>query len=287
MIDGTRTVQTLVPAGPIDSFHAARLIWAFACTNTAALAPDPPNIDTTATRTVWAARFHLRARQHRLRRATCYDVLEVLPSVEPAELDQAVKLLAHRYSPERLERYDLGDLAQLVRPAWEQILKSHATLKDWGDRKRYNEWVGQNKSNLNSQWAVDGVNREAANASFARGQQALVEGEVHKAVSHMAGAARVHPNHPVYECYLAWARYRAQVSSGKDRATVANTERALAERMLAGCRPWPQALLALGLLCVADGDPNSARWHLREALAINPNLPAATQILQRLGNRGP
>ena len=284
-IDGTKTIQTLVQAGPLDSFHAARFLWGLTSVGAATLAHEPPSIDNTAGRAVWAARYQLRARQQRLHRATCYDVLEVLPTAERPHLEQAVALLAHRYAPERLAKYDLGDLRPLARPVWEQVVKAHSTLADWGERRRYNEWLKQNRNALNTKWAVDNVDQQAANACFVRGQQALMSGEVHKAVSSIAGAARLHPDHPVYETYLAWARYRAQVSSGKDRAAVAKTERTTAEKQLAGCRPWPQALLALGLLCVADGDANSARWHLREALAVNPNLPAAQQILQRIGNR--
>jgi hypothetical protein len=54
---------------------------------------------------------------------------------------------------------------------------------------------------------------------------------------------------------------------------------------LVGCRPWPRALVALALLCAASNDADSARWHLAIALSIDPNVPAAAQLAQRLGLR--
>ena len=50
--------------------------------------------------------------------------------------------------------------------------------------------------------------------------------------------------------------------------------------------------MALALLCVADRDPDSARWHLREVLAIDPRAPAARQLdnlelgHNRIGQKG-
>ena len=76
-----------------------------------------------------------------------------------------------------------------------------------------------------------------------------------------------------------------QVASGKDQVAAAVAERAVLDELLLGRRPWPRALVALALLCAAGGDPDAARWHLRVALAIDPNVPAAAQLAQRLGMR--
>jgi hypothetical protein len=43
--------------------------------------------------------------------------------------------------------------------------------------------------------------------------------------------------------------------------------------------------VALALLCAAAGDGDAARWHLHIALQIDPNVPAAAQLAQRLGLR--
>ncbi|HET7503871.1 MAG TPA: hypothetical protein VFK02_22775 [Kofleriaceae bacterium] len=96
-------------------------------------------------------------------------------------------------------------------------------------------------------------------------------------------ACRQFPGHPEYEASLAWARYRVQVASGRERNEAAVAERRALEDLQLGCRPWPRALVALALLCAATGEVDSARWHLHTALAIDPTLPAAAQLAQRLG----
>ncbi|MBK9030704.1 MAG: tetratricopeptide repeat protein [Myxococcales bacterium] len=70
---------------------------------------------------------------------------------------------------------------------------------------------------------------------------------------------------------------------GADAAAAARRERLAATRATRGVRPWPRAMVALALLCVADRDVDSARWHLREVLAIDPTSPAARQLMTRLG----
>ena len=120
---------------------------------------------------------------------------------------------------------------------------------------------------------------------LARGLRALGDGDVHRALSDMATACRHHPGHPEYEVHLCWARYRVEVAAGKDKAALARSERAKAKAALAGTRPWPRAQVALALLCAADGDIEAARWHVGEALAVDPSLPAAQQLYQRLGMR--
>ena len=88
-----------------------------------------------------------------------------------------------------------------------------------------------------------------------------------------------------FRLLLAWARYRVQVASGRDRDEAALAERRTVENLLLGCKPWPRALVALALLCAAGGDTDSARWHLHTALTIDPTVPAAAALAQRLGMR--
>ncbi len=282
LLDGTRTLQTVVRTDTLDGWHAARTVWALASIDAVRFTEEPPDLHTRARRALAAARYHLRARQERLRNATFFDVLEVIPEAHPEQLEYAYKVLALRYAPNRLERIDLGNTGALVKPLWDQVVQAYTTLAKWGDRKRYIEWVASKGDALRSSWMIDADDARRAADALVIGQKALIDGRIYKAVSDMAAACRLHQQHPEYEASLCWARYRADVSSGKDRATVAKRERETAERAMAGCRPWPRALLALGLLCVADGDAEAARWHLREALAVDPNMPAAKQILARL-----
>ena len=104
-------------------------------------------------------------------------------------------------------------------------------------------------------------------------------------MSELAVACRKFPGQPEYEANFAWARYRVQVASGRDRVEAAVAERTAIEDMLLGCRPWPRALVALALLCAAAGDADAARWHLHIALQTDPKVPAAAQLAQRLGMR--
>jgi hypothetical protein len=282
-IDGAHTLRSLILAAPASAAQqAGRLLWALCCAGVVSLSPDPPDASTPERRSVRAARRHLRARVLRMERATHYDLLEVTPAADTAEIDLAVRMLAVRFAPERLQGLDLGDAAGLVGPVWKAVTEARAILTDPADKLRYNDELRARLSSLSSAWAIGPHDRVRAEQAHARGQRALIGDEPFKGLSEMAAAARAHGDHPDYEASLAWARYRAELARGTAREQAAAREREAAESALAGRRPWPRALVALALLCVADGDPESARWHLREALACDPNLPAARQFLARL-----
>ena len=283
LLDGTKSVQHLLKSGPLEAWQGARLIWALTSITAASLTPEPPDLVTTDRRRLAMARNHLRARAHRMQRTTYYDVLEVTPSAENAEIRSAANQLALRYAPDRLEHLDLSLLRQYTDPIWQQIVKARATLLDPGERGRYNDWISAHLDSLQSEWMIDSEAATAAGNAYTKGQKAVLDGDMHKAVSLLASACRFHPHHPTYEVTLAWARFRAQVATGKDKAEAANTERIFAENAIVGRRPFPLALLALGMLCAADGDPGAARWYLSEALERDPNLPSAKHLLQRLG----
>ncbi|HWM85988.1 MAG TPA: hypothetical protein VNO33_09125 [Kofleriaceae bacterium] len=281
-IDGAHTLKSVVrQSSPMGAQQAGRILWGLACSGALVLSIEPFDLATPERRAVAAARQHLRARQARMEQATHYDALEVTPAADPAELDLAVRMLGVRFAPERLQALDLGGAAGLVAPLWQAVLNARAVLSDPADRLRYNDELRTRMASL-SVWILGPNDRQRAEQSFARGQRALVDGEPFKAVSEMAAAARAHADHPDYEVSLAWARYRADLARGNPREQAAARERAAAEQALAGRRPWPRALVALALLCAADGDADAARWHLSEALACDPTLPAARQLLARL-----
>jgi Tetratricopeptide repeat len=282
-LDGAHTLKSVVRAtSSMGAAHVGRVLWALACTGGLSLSIDPPDMATADRRAVAMARRHLRARQARLQQASHYDVLEVTPTAEPAEIDQAVRMLSVRFAPERTQSLDLSGAAALVAPLWKAVLEARAVLLDPASRLKHHDELRARPS-LTSPWVVGPHDRERAEQAFARGQRALLDGEAFKAVSEMAAAARSHADHPDYECSLAWARYRAELARGNPREQAASRERASAEKALLGRRPWPRALVAVALLCTADGDPDSARWYLREALQCDPNHPTAQQLLARLG----
>jgi hypothetical protein len=284
-IDGTLTVQSLVKVGPLDPQRTARLLWALGSLKAIDFTAEIRDVATPARRMLAEVRAHLRARKERLERSTYYDVLEIPTQAEYPEIEAGYQLVGFRFSPDALEVFDLADLRGEAQPIWELVEKARAVLVDHAQRGRYHDWLRQKMRELRTVWAIEPAAAAAGNTHYVRGQQALGEGDVHRAMSELAAACRHFPGHPEYEAYLAWARYRVQTASGRDRAEAAAAERRTIESLLLGCRPWPRALLALALICAAGGDPDSARWHLHGALTVDPTLPAAVQLAKRLGMR--
>jgi hypothetical protein len=284
-LDGTLSLQRALRAGSLEPAAAARLVWILASTGAIALTEEPLDAATPARRELTAVRDHLRGRSARLEGSTFFDVLEVTPAADDAEVERAYAQLAARYAPSVLGQHDLAGVAALVTPTWELIEKARAVLLDIAAKGRYLDWVRDRLATLKTTWAIDAAPARQAADAFARGQRAMADGDPHRAMSEFAAACRAHRGHPEYETNLAWARYRVAVTGGKDRAETAHAERTVAQAQLAGVRPWPRALLAMALLCAADGDSDAARFHLVEALRIDPNQPAAQQLLARLTAR--
>lgn len=284
-IDGTSTVQRLVKSGPLDPAQTARLLWTLGCFGAVDFTPEVRDVATVPRRLLADARAHLRGRAARLEKSTFYDVLEITPLAEYPDIEAAYRLVAQRFAPDVLAKFDLAELVTLIGPMWDLVEKARSVLVDHAQRGRYHDWLRSKAGELRTTWAIEPNAIKAAENAYVRGQKALGEGDVHKAMSDLAAACRHFPGHPEYEAYLAWARYRVQVGSGRDRTEAAVAERKLVEELLVGCRPWPRALVALALICAASGDPDTARWHLHSALSADPTLPAAIQLATRLGMR--
>ncbi len=284
-IDGTKTVQTHVKTGPLDPSATARLLWALTSMGALTMTPEVHDLGSAPRRALDEIRNHLRARTAWQARASYFDVLEISPLAEYPDIEAAYRLIGARYSPKALSRFDLAELVPLGKPIWELVEKARMTLVDDATRGRYMDWLRKNIGEINTVWAIDERAIRDAAESFARGQQVLASGDAHRAMSEFARACRNHPGHPDYEANLAWVRFRVQTAAGKDQREVALAERKSVEQHLAGRRPWPRALVALALLSAAAGDADAARWHLHIALQIDPNVPAAAQLAQRLGMR--
>ena len=282
LMDGSHTIKRLIAQGGLSPAAAGQLLWALLSVEAAAVTPEPPDQSTDKRRAVRSSRDHLRARLQRLARATHYDVLEVTPAASAEEVDHACRMLAIRYSPKVLGKLDLGQLNEAVEPNWHQILHARQVLHDMVERGHYNDKLAGARGKVNGVWAFEANDSKRAADAFRRGQEALVGDQAFKAVSAFASACRSHPEHPDYEASLAWARFRAEVERGSPRHEAVGKELAEATQALLGRRPWPRGLVALAMLCAAAGDPDAARWHLREALACDPKQPAAKQLLARL-----
>ncbi len=282
---GALTLKTVVERCSLPPLEAGQRIWSLLSAGALRLDASPHDDGTPERRRTRAARAHILAREKRSM-PTAYDVLDLARGAYVEDVEDAVRALAYRYAPDALEEIDLGECAEMAARQWARILEARAALYYEEGQKQLNAFVDAQlrvaADSLARSWARPDIQSAVAAAAFARGQAALSSGEVFKAVSEMASAARAQPSHPTYEAYLAWARYRSEVARGSERSATAKRERAGAEQVSLGRRPFAQALVAIGLLCVADGDPESARWHLNESLALNPDLPAASMILRRL-----
>ena len=284
--NGAVTLERVIAGSQLEALEAGQRVWSLASAGALRFDSDPPDDSTSDRRRVRALRNHIRART-KLTMPTAYDVLDVTRGAYVEDVEDAVRCLGYRYAPTALATLDLADLAGRANEHWEKILESRAALYYEQGQKELEAFIDQQvaaapSGALKESWGRADMDPTAGRAAFARGQAALSAGEVFKALSEMASAARAHPSHPVYEAYLSWARYRSDVARGADRAETARRERTSAEAASLGRRPFAQALVALGLLCVADGDAAAAQWHLTESLALNPELPAAKLILARL-----
>jgi hypothetical protein len=282
--DGTCTLRGALQRGPLDVAQAARLTWALACTGAIELTVEPRDVATAARRALTELRRHLTQRKLRLAGRTFYDVLEVTPLAEAPQIEEAYRLQAQRFAPAALASFDLGELRASVEPLWQLVEKARATLCDLPARGRYHDWL-RGRGELSTVWAIEPQLAQQAAAAFAHGQQALGDGDVHRAVGELAAACRAQPGHPEYEAALAWARFRVKAEAGHPAEALARQERAALQELLTGIRAWPRALLALAMLCAADGDVAAARWHVEQALEVEPGLPGALQLRRRLLTR--
>ena len=284
MCDGTLTLQTIFKR-TTNAPLAARLLWLLTSINAVTLTPMVVDTATSARRLLTELLHHLQARAQRLAGSTFYDVLEITPLADDPDIEQAYELQGRRFAPHLLAQFDLGPIAAHVQAQWDVVEKARAVLSDIAARGRYHDWLRENHGRLATVWAIDPHLAQQGIEAFTRGQAALGAGDVHRAMSELAAACRLHPGHPDYEANLAWARFRVEVARGGDKIACAEKERSHVEQLLYGRRPWPRALVALALLCAVVGDAESSRWYLSQALVVEPQMPAALQLLQRLGVR--
>jgi hypothetical protein len=133
------------------------------------------------------------------------------------------------------------------------------------------------------------VDADEAEQHFLRGQQALGQGDVFRALSDTAAAARRLPGHPDYEAYASWVRLLADEARGHERKGLAERERSSAEAALLGRRPWPRALYVLGLIAGASGDAapppciSAKPWPATTARRRPPGAGARRRSLARRG----
>ncbi len=280
-LDGATTIRGAIDTGALDSVSAARLIWALVCLGAVRLTAEPAPGTSPRVLATRRLRAHLAARAGRLERALYHDVLETSTDPEPPEVERAARYLAVRYSPERLVGLDLGTLAPVAEKLWQQALKARATLLSREHRAQYEVWLGQRKVSLQPRRA-SWEQAAAAEEAFVAGQKALASGDAFRAVSLLAQAARLLPDYPDYESYVAWARVLAEEARKGNVRAAAEREARATEKLLVGRRPWPRALMAIGLLHEASGELELAREAFEEAIDCEPGLQLARRALLRI-----
>jgi CheY-like chemotaxis protein/tetratricopeptide (TPR) repeat protein len=286
VLDGSRTLRTVAQSGIVDAQAALRCLWALTSTGAAQLTSEPPEDEAhPAARVVARARRRLRARSEVVQKArTHFDLLEVDadPNVPSADVEAAARACAVWYSPERLAGLDLGDLAGVVGPYWQQLLKARELLVEPSKARRYFYWLVEHGVDVGAELQERRMKRQEAEECFGRGTVALTEGDAFRAVSQLAQAARIDPDNPDYEAYAAWARYMAELARGNDTLPAVVRGLAHVEQAMLGRRPRPRALYAMGLLAQVAADLDAARNHLRDAIACDPTLHPAQRALARL-----
>jgi CheY-like chemotaxis protein len=292
VLDGSRTLRSVAQSGVIDGQAALRCLWALASTGIARVSDEPPeDAAHPVARLCARARRRLRARAAMVAKAaTHFDLLEVAPDPQlpAAEVDAAARAYAVWFAPQRLADLDLGDLAGVVEPYWQQVLKAREILGEPSKCRRYFYWLVEQGIDLQPRMHEWREKRPEAEDCFVRGTTALAEGDAFRAVSQLAQAARVFPEEPDYEAYAAWARYMAELARGNDTREAVALGLSQIEHAMLGRRPRPRALYAMGLLAQVAGDLDAARQHLRDALACEPNMLAAQRALARLtGHKTP
>lgn len=279
-IDGLpRSSDDTTPLGALSPHQAARTLWALASSGAIVLSKEPPPGHPTA-----RLRAHLRARKQ-LGNVTHYQVLEVGLNATAAEVDRAYLLAQLRYGPETVTSHDLSDLLGVAAQVWEQIQRAYAVLGHQRSRAEYDAALVPRFTELEEQRERRKFDAEEAERTFQRGQQFLAQGDVFRAISELAAAARRFPAQPEYDAYAAWARLLADEERGGERRKLAERERPRVEAALLGRRVWPRAAYVLGLICEAAGDAGGAASYFREALAGDEKLGAARQALQRVLGR--
>jgi hypothetical protein len=287
-LDGGRTVRGAIdglpradddstPVGALSAHQAARLLWALASSGAATLGREPAPHHPTG-----RLRAHVRARAARLGSATHYQVLELGLHATAEELERGFELAERRYGPAALRAVDLGDLAGVAGQVWEQIARARTVLGDARLRAEYDATLLARGADADAERARRRADADEAERTFLRGQHFLAGGDVFRAMSELAAAARRFPGQPDYEIYAAWTRLLVDETRGDDRRKLAERERPHAEKVLLGRRPWPRALYVAGLIAEAAGDPAAAAAHFGEALAADDKLAAARQALARV-----
>jgi hypothetical protein len=288
-LDGTRTLRKIAESGVLDPQATLRCVWALASSGVCKLTSEPIETAGPAASFLALVRRRFTARGETVAKArTHYDLLDIVPDpdLKPQDVEAAGQALAIWYAPDRVQGLDLGPLGSVVEPYWQHVIKAVQTLRDPPTCRRYYFWLIEQGINVDQVSQAGKAAMRDGESLFAAGQAALAQGDVFRAVSQLAQAARIKPDEPDYEAYAAWARYMADVARGGDGRPALARELVAVERALLGRRPRGRALYCMGLMAQVAGDLDTARMHLNDALHVDPSLAAAQRALARIARSG-
>ncbi|MFH0899876.1 MAG: DUF4388 domain-containing protein [Pseudomonadota bacterium] len=291
---GDRTVRAMIEGGILDSIHAMQVTYALLVVDGLDLADQPiprpsPRLPAGAdagkeTPARNLAREEVLSRHLRLSGRSHYEVLDLRPDANAAEIEASYQQLAGRFSPEQLVALSLGDAYERATEVWAQIDLAYRTLLDPVRRTGYDEALRYKTKSPSSPPARRYLRSDqfAAEAAFQRGLAELSSGRTIEASIDFARARALAPAEPEYSCYEIWASCLQAIDSGAAPKTTAEAARARMEATLVGRRPRPRALYALALVCQAMDDSKTAREHLRAALAFDPSFVEAKKLSETL-----
>ena len=204
-----------------------------------------------------------------------YEVLELAPDVEEAEIHRSFQELAVLVHPENARRLGLASGAGALRLLFEKVTMAYLTLSDPERRARYNIEAGIEVGRGHGSGPRSGEQQEVAQATFRRAKRMFETGELHFALELARQAVRADPQP---ESVALLARIQRKNPNWLDQS-VGNFKQAI--RM---DPKNPQYRLELAQLMEERGMPERARIHYQAALQLSPGLGDAMDGLARVEN---
>ena len=202
-----------------------------------------------------------------------YEVLDLAPDVEEAEIHRSFQSLAVVVHPENARRLGLANGRGALRLLFEKVTVAYLTLSDPERRARYNVEAGIEVSRGHGSGPRSGEQQEVAQATYRRAKRMFETGELHFALELARQAIRADPQP---ESVALLARIQRKNPNWLDQS-VGNFKQAI--RM---DPKNPQYRLELAQLMEEKGLPERARIHYQAALQLSPGLGEAMDGLARV-----
>jgi tetratricopeptide (TPR) repeat protein len=216
--------------------------------------------------------------------ATFYEILDVAPDADAAQIKARYFSLAKRFHPDLFHRQTEAETHRRIQNAFTKIAHGYETLKDEKTREVYDYKIGKQKTDLSNQrtfGAQSGSNsselEKQASESFEQGFSFLMDEIYAEAIPLLARAVHLAGGN---------ARYRAYY--GKALAANKTTQRQAENEFQAAVRLDPgnaQYRLMLAELFINIGHIKRAEGELNRLLEKFPNHYEARSLLDSLRNK--